>query len=74
MLGKRSSLKVLLSRLKNYQVTRTLFRVIMCLSHVLSVPVVQVPVVTSTEFVQGKTWRWGVAWSFNTDLKDRVIK
>ena len=32
----------------------------------------QVPVATSTEFVQGKTWRWGVAWSFDSDLKTKV--
>jgi len=32
----------------------------------------QVPVVTSTEFVQGRTWRWGVAWSFVSDSKTKV--
>ncbi len=32
----------------------------------------QVPVVTTTEFVQGKTWRWGLAWSFDGTLQDEV--
>ena len=29
----------------------------------------QVPMVTGTEFVQGKTKRWGLAWSFDTTAK-----
>lgn len=28
----------------------------------------QVPVVTSYEFCQGKTHRWGIAWSFHGEL------
>ena len=27
---------------------------------------------TTTEFVQGKTWRWGVAWSFDETIKEKV--
>ena len=27
---------------------------------------------TTTEFVQGKTWRWGIAWSFDPSLKSEV--
>jgi hypothetical protein len=32
----------------------------------------QVPVITTTQFVQGSTWRWGLAWSFDESLKDKV--
>ena len=28
--------------------------------------------VTTTEFVQGKTWRWGIGWSFDLSLKTKV--
>ncbi len=28
--------------------------------------------VTSTEFVQGRTWRWGLGWSFDSSLKEKV--
>jgi len=34
--------------------------------------VVQIPVVETMEFVQGKTWRWAVAWSFDEALKPKV--
>ena len=27
---------------------------------------------TTTEFAQGKTWRWGVAWSFDETIKEKV--
>lgn len=42
MVGKKSSLKVLMSKLRDIGVT----------------------VVKTTEFVQGQTCRWGLAWSF----------
>ncbi len=76
MLGKKSSLKELVSVLKVHQVS--------CASEVVeqyyplalltfvNLCLHQVPVVTTTEFVQGKTWRWGIAWSFDASLKDEV--
>lgn len=29
--------------------------------------------VSTTEFIQGKTHRWGIAWSFTESLKPKVV-
>ena len=42
MVGKKSNLKILVSKLRDVGVT----------------------IVKTTEFVQGQTCRWGIAWSF----------
>ncbi|XP_010251658.1 PREDICTED: methyltransferase-like protein 16 homolog isoform X2 [Nelumbo nucifera] len=51
MIGRKSNLKVLVSKLREVGVT----------------------IVKTTEFVQGKTCRWGLAWSFTPPLKKMIV-
>ena len=86
MLGKKSSVKQILSELNQHKVERespdplpppTKTWLYVGKRHGLLLSLVyssflQVPVTTITEFVQGKTWRWGVAWSFDETIKEKV--
>ena len=42
-------------------------------NHLYSYVFMQVPVITTTEFVQGRTHRWGIAWSFLESEKSKVF-
>lgn len=51
MVGKKSNLKILVSKLRNVGVT----------------------IVKTTEFVQGQTCRWGIAWSFVPSARKMIL-
>lgn len=51
MVGKKSNLKILVSKLRNVGVT----------------------IVKTTEFVQGQTCRWGIAWSFVPSARKLIL-
>lgn len=51
MVGKKSNLKILMSKLRSVGVT----------------------IVKTTEFVQGQTCRWGIAWSFVPPARKMIL-
>ena len=69
MLGKKTTLKTICRELKQHKV-HNYVRTVTLSPLVLTCD--QIPIVTTSRFIQGKTHRWAVAWSFNETQEHKV--